>query len=76
MNLSKQLADRLNAKTNDLVYITDTRRWLGGLRSVHAIVGSIDNTAAGENIMMGPQTYDATVGSRRRSKPVRVERLY
>lgn len=30
--------ERLQARVGDLVYVSDARRWLGGLRSVHAFL--------------------------------------
>jgi len=76
VTISEKLAGRLNARANDLVYVSDARWWLGGLRSVHAVVGSIDSKLEGDAIQMGPQTFAAVVRSSRRSKPVVVERLY
>ncbi len=74
--ISEKLAEQLKARANDLVYVSDARWWLGGLRSVHAVIGSIDATLEGEAIQMGPQTFAAVVRSSRRSKPIMVERLY
>lgn len=75
VRISRALAGTLEAKPGDLVYISDTRSWLGGLRSVHAIVGDV--TAEGEpTIEMRPETFAAVVTAKRRTKPVIVERLY
>ncbi len=76
VTISEKLAGQLKADVNDLVYVSDARWWLGGLRSVHAVVGSIDSKLEGDTIQMGPQTFAAVVRSSRRSKPVVVERLY
>ncbi len=72
---TRALADELGAEPGDLVYISDARRWLGGLRSVHAILGEIE---AGEDsrIRMDASTFDAVVTSHRHDRPVVVERLY
>ena len=74
--LSRRLAADLEAKAGDLVYITDTRSWLGGLRSAHAVVGAIDGGGDAAVVEMGPQTYTMVVSPRRRDRPVAVERLY
>ncbi len=50
VTISEELARRLKAQVDDLVYVSDARWWLGGLRSVHAVVGSIDATLDGETI--------------------------
>jgi len=75
VTLSVALANRLEAVLGDLVHVTDTRWWLGGLRSTHAVVGGVE--ADDEiTIMLGPQTYETVVSPSRRQRPMRVERLY
>ena len=73
--LSSSVMDRLGAKVGDPVYITDTRWWLGGLHSMHVVVGG---TVDGPDdlVEIGPTTYDLIVTGRRDGKPVKVERLY
>jgi len=39
LKFSKQDMDRMKAKSGDLVYVSDKRKWLGGLKSVHATFG-------------------------------------
>ena len=74
--ISRSLADRLTAGPDDLVYISDIRWWLGGLRSVQAVIGEIEEKSPGDTIEMGPETFALVVSHRRREKPVTVERLY
>ena len=76
VTISEELTRRLKAQVDDLVYVSDARWWLGGLRSVHAVVGSIDGKLDGKVVRMGSETFAAVVSSRRRLKPVVVERLY
>ena len=76
VRLSRTLADRLRAKPDDLVYVTDARWWLGGLRSAHTIVGSIDVKAKDEVIELGPEVFEIVVHRRRVGKQIIVERLY
>jgi SSS family solute:Na+ symporter len=41
LSISHRMAELLSAKEGDIVYVSDARRWLGGLRSVHARVSAI-----------------------------------
>ena len=74
--LSKVLADALEAAPGDLLFVSDRRRWLGGLRSVHVVVEGIDETDGFIRITMGTSTIEHVVTPRRHGVPVRVERLY
>lgn len=75
--LSSSLAAALDVKVGDLVYISDTRWWLGGLRSMHAIVDSIVDADDGKStVEMDPIALAGIVTSRRKDRPVLVERLY
>ncbi|MEM7306368.1 MAG: sodium:solute symporter family protein [Planctomycetota bacterium] len=73
--LSTELARALDANEGDLVYVTDARRWLGGLRSAHALVASVEERDGAE-VVLGPVTYGDVVASGREGEPLRVERLY
>jgi len=75
VRLSRALAEAIEAKTDDLVYICDRRWWLGGLRSAHAIVGDIMDEEE-PTVEMGPATLAAVVVPSRRTELVKVERLY
>jgi SSS family solute:Na+ symporter len=77
VRISRTLADMLHAATHDVLYVTDTRRWLGGLRSSHAIVaGIIDPDDGHSRIELPAAAHEAVVTRRRAERPVRVERLY
>jgi SSS family solute:Na+ symporter len=71
--ITSALADAIQAEEGDLVYVTDPRAWLGGLRSGHVRIDSIEDS--GElRIVLGP-------GLRERIGPavdraVKVKRLY
>jgi len=41
LSISPQVAHRLAASAGDLVYLSDSRAWLGGLRSVHARISAL-----------------------------------
>ncbi len=77
--LSRPLAEAIAARPGDLVYITDSRWWLGGLYSAHATVDKVVESSddqAQARVQMAPSTFATVVTRRRREKPVVVERLY
>jgi SSS family solute:Na+ symporter len=77
VRISRPLADSLAANTGDFLYVTDTRWWLGGLRSTHAVVGEIVDSPDGQSrIELDPATFATVVTRRRAGNPLRVERLY
>ena len=39
INFSKTDMEKMQADEGDLVYLTDARKWLGGLKSIHSIYG-------------------------------------
>ncbi len=39
INFSKRDMERMKAQPGDLVYISDKRKWLGGLKSIHSVYG-------------------------------------
>ena len=39
VNFSKQDMDRMAANKGDLVYVSDSRKRLGGLKSIHSVYG-------------------------------------
>ncbi|MCP3960574.1 MAG: sodium/solute symporter [bacterium] len=75
LRLSRAVADDLEAKVDDLVYVTDRRWWLGGLRSAHAIIGGVFDDADSVVELGGP-TFDSVVALARRDQLLTVERLY
>ena len=74
--LSAPLARALDAGVGDLLYVSDSRWWLGGLRSAHVVVESIDGEAADPRLELAPEVFEGVVVPGREEKPVRVERLY
>ncbi len=42
VGVSRAAADRIGARIGDIVYVTDARRWLGGLRSVHGRLTAVE----------------------------------
>ncbi|HBR86902.1 MAG TPA: sodium:proline symporter [Candidatus Marinimicrobia bacterium] len=43
VSFSRNDMNRMMANTGDLVYLCDTRRWLGGLKSIHTVYGESHN---------------------------------
>ena len=76
VDLSAVLARTIEAMPGDLVYISDTRSWLGGLRSTQAIVGQTEAESDEPTVWLGPQTFETVVTPSRKDRPLCVERLY
>ena len=76
VTISKGLAEAGQAAVGDLLYVSDRRWWLGGLRSSQAIVGQIDETVAENVIWLGSDTFATVVTRSRTEIPVRVRKLY
>ena len=72
--ISRSLADVLEAKEGELVYISDPRWWLGGLRSGHGMVSGINENLEGSQIELSP--YLSEVITRPSRAQVRVKKLY
>ena len=75
IRISRALSERLGAQVDDLIYVSDERAWLGGLRSTHAMVSAIDDTLEGERVVMGEAMWSLIVEGRE-EKALRVKRLY
>lgn len=75
--VSRELAATLGGvTTGDLLYITDRRAWLGGLRSTHLMVDSIADDLAGASVELAPDAWEAVIAPRRTEAQLRVRRLY
>ena len=69
--LSKPLMKALEVEVGDVVYVCDPRRWLGGLRSEHCIVGAASDED-GEAVRL-PDSILADITHK--SDQVRIERI-
>ncbi|MDB4610663.1 hypothetical protein OAG99_02060, partial [Akkermansiaceae bacterium] len=76
VTISRALADDLGAACGDLIYVSDARKWLGGLRSSHAVVIAVSEGEGEPMITLGSDTYETVVVSKRAEKAVLVRRLY
>ena len=84
IDVSKSLAERLGLGPGDLVYVTDRRWWLGGLRSSHAVVAAVVEEAGDGDWLRVPVNLAGRVVPRltadaktpQRDVLVKVERMY
>lgn len=75
VRISEKLASALDARTGDLLYVTDARWWTGGLHSAHVIVAEISPIPTEPSIALGDDAFRSVVGTRS-DRLVRVEKLY
>jgi SSS family solute:Na+ symporter len=73
VTLASDLAATLGAGAGDLVYVSDARAWLGGLKASHAVVLAVDEDIAGGRVVLGPALVRAVGGT---DKALRIKRLY
>jgi SSS family solute:Na+ symporter len=74
--LSAGLATSLSAQAGDLVYVSDRRWWLGGLRSGQGIVVEVREGVTDKQVFLGQSFFADLVGAGRETEPLLVERLY
>jgi bifunctional N-acetylglucosamine-1-phosphate-uridyltransferase/glucosamine-1-phosphate-acetyltransferase GlmU-like protein len=72
VHLSSELAKELNAGIGDIVYMSDRRRWLGGLRSAHGIVVRIDESLPNRKVRVNAETYDRIVSAKRSGQAIHI----
>ena len=73
---SVSLLEKLQAKPGDLVYLSDSRWWLGGLRSGHAVLGEVLQDIDKDVVKVDSSLFESIVSKNRKDKPILVERLY
>jgi len=74
--LTTSLAESLGGvAAGDLLYVSDRRWWLGGLRSCHVIVAAVEGDGP-PALTLGPTVQEAVISPGRGDEPVRVKRLY
>lgn len=64
---------KLKANPGDLVYVTDRRAWLGGLRSVHARLSS-PHAFSPDTILISPNLIQE--GNLLAARPLKVEKIF
>lgn len=75
IRISAPVARQLDAHVGDLLYITDSRWWTGGLHSAHVIVAEISENSTEATVAMEETAFRNVVGKRLKH-PVKLERLY
>ena len=76
VQVSSALSEALGGvKEGDLLYISDSRAWLGGLRSSHAVIGGTFE-ADEARVAMGPAPFAVVIASGRENISLRVRKLY
>ena len=77
VSLGQSVSDQLGASPGDLLYVSDSRWWLGGLRSAHVVVGdTILPGADSESIGLHSDVYNSIVSKHRNCHSVVIEKLY
>ena len=71
--ISPYLAQELEAQKGDLLYVSDPRKWLGGLRSTHAIIGGVKESLSKEELEVTPYIMEEIA---RPNHPLRIKRMY
>ncbi len=61
------------AVEGDLLYVSDGRAWLGGLKASHAIVGAVE-PGDEARVTLGPELYSLVAS--RADAPLRIKKLY
>jgi SSS family solute:Na+ symporter len=75
IRISATVARQLDAHVGDLLYMTDSRWWTGGLHSAHVIVAEISEHGIEATVAMEERAFRNVVGKRLKH-PVKLERLY
>ena len=74
VRISQSLATKLKAKEKDLIYVSDTRWWLGGLQSAHAIIEEV--TESEEDLVELSDSLHELLLNKREKGMLTVQRLY
>lgn len=77
VSLSPSFSAQLDATPGDLLYISDSRWWLGGLHSAHVVLGDAPlDDKDGDIIGLHRDVYDSIVVKHRKCHNLLVEKLY
>jgi solute:Na+ symporter, SSS family len=75
MRISSALATSLRAEEGDLLYVSDSRWWYGGLYSTHGVVLTVFDSDQAE-IQMEASVSEVVMTAKRADKAFMVEKLY
>ena len=78
VRIAPAIAEAIDAKAGDLVYVSDARAWLGGLRASHAMIDDVDATLADGQVTLGPDLQDVLglALASGKTRALRIKRLY
>ena len=76
ITISQALARAIEAEVGDLIYVTDQRWWLGGLRSAHARIHAIDAEDGTHHVHLNPALRERILATGPVDRPLQVKRLY
>ena len=76
VRIGSALASSVEAGVDDLVYVSDARAWLGGLKAGHAVVGEVADDLGPEEIEIGPGLGRVLGLETRPDRALRIKRLY
>ena len=76
IRISAGLAKAADAIEGDILYISDSRWWLGGLKSGHGRISAIDADDDGITVHLGPGVRARIIVPGREAEPLKVKRLY
>jgi len=72
LSVSSALAESLAAKIGDVIYVSDSRAWLGGLRSVHTKIDSFHDREP-DQVFLSPDVIKR--GNLKLNRKVRLEKI-
>jgi hypothetical protein len=72
VSVSFALAESLAAEIGDVLYVSDSRAWLGGLRSVHTKLSSIHDREA-DLVFLSPEIIKR--GNLKLNRKIRLEKI-
>ncbi len=76
VRIAPDLARTLQAHAADLLYITDARAWLGGLRASHVIISEVSEAVPAGSVELGPDLRAVLGVEEHLTRKLKVKRLY
>ena len=76
IRISAGLAEAADAVEGDILYVSDARWLLGGLKSGHGRISAIDADDTGMTVHLGPGVRERIIVPGREAQPLKVKRLY
>ncbi len=72
LSVSYAAAESLSAEVGDIIYVSDSRAWLGGLRSVHTKISSLHDQEP-DQVFLSPEIIKR--GNLKLNRKVRLEKI-